>query len=133
MTHEEAEPDGLASLLGGLIEQNLEREPARARYLKPAVVSIEARGAGVGATLRFSRRSVSISGQIARGADVSVIADPNDLLALTAAPLRSGFPDPLRSEGRAVLAAIGSGRVRVRGLFGHPLLVRRLILLLSVA
>ena len=50
---------------------------------------------------------------------------------LAAAPLRGGLPDALTPEGRAVVAALLTGRVRIRGLVRRPLLVRRLTMLLS--
>ncbi len=123
----------MAAILGGLIEQNLAREPARVRMLRPATVVIEAEDAEAVATLRFAVGSVSVSSMIARRADITVIAEPNELLAITAAPLRFGYPDPLKAGGRAVLAGIIARRVRIRGLFRHPLRLRRLTLLLSVA
>lgn len=133
VTYESPEPNGLASLLGGLIEQNLQREPGRLRLLKPANVAIEALDAGVGATIRISAGSVVVSDEASRDAHLTVTADPNRLLAITAAPLRLGFPDPFSAEGRAALADIVSGRIRVRGLVRHPIRLRRLTMLLSVA
>jgi hypothetical protein len=133
VSYEDAEPSGLAAILGGLIEQNLEREPGRARYLRPATVSIEAPDADVGATLTFSEGSVSVSGRSGQRAQLEVTAEPSDLLALTAAPLRFGFPDPFQEEGREIVRSIVSRRVRIAGLIRHPLRLRRLTLLLSVA
>jgi hypothetical protein len=64
-------------------------------------------------------------------ARVVVRADSLRLLELAAAPLRFGLPDVFTPEGRAVLAAIATGRVRVRGLVLRLPAVRRLTMLLS--
>jgi hypothetical protein len=63
--------------------------------------------------------------------DVRVRASGHDLLALAAAPLRFGFPDPFRREGRAVLGRIASGEVRVSGMVRHPMVLSRFSRLLS--
>lgn len=60
-----------------------------------------------------------------------VAASAERLLQLAAAPLRFGVPDPLTREGRAILADILAGRVRVRGLLRRLPAVRRLTMLLS--
>ncbi|MEP7060091.1 MAG: hypothetical protein ABI828_05110, partial [Actinomycetota bacterium] len=66
-------------------------------------------------------------------ARVRVRADSALLLGIAGAPLRFGLPDMFTSPGRAVLADILRGRVRIRGLFRHPLLVSRLTRLLSAS
>jgi hypothetical protein len=65
------------------------------------------------------------------GAQLRIRAASSDLLAITAAPLRLGLPDPFAAEGRAVLGAIVSGRMRIRGMIGHPRRLVRLTELLS--
>ena len=46
VTFVDAEPSGLAEMLGGLIEQNLAADPSRRRLLHPSVVTIDADDAG---------------------------------------------------------------------------------------
>ena len=127
----DAEPSGLASLLGGLIEQNLARDPARERLLKPSLVAITAPDAGVAVTLRIDAHRVVVIEGSDDAAAIEVSADSARLLALTAAPLRFGLPDPLRPEGRAALLDVVSGRVNIRGLLTHLRGVARLTMLLS--
>jgi hypothetical protein len=127
-----AGPSGLAAILGSLIEQNLVREPARARLLRPAVVSIEAIDAQVGITLRIDRDRVEIMDGLDRGAQISITANSSDLLGMTDVPLRFGLPDALRAQGRAVLREVLSRRVRIRGMIAHPRRLARLTSLLSV-
>jgi hypothetical protein len=127
----DAEPSGLASLLGGLIEQNLARDPARERLLTPSLVAIDAPDAGVAITLRIDPHRILVIDGADAHASIGVTGDSARLLALTAAPLRFGFPDPLRPGGRAALADVATGRVKVRGMLSHPRGVARLTMLLS--
>jgi hypothetical protein len=127
------EPSGLAELVGELIRQNLERDPARARRLVPTVATIAVPDAQVAMTLEIDPPRVSIAGTPAARAHLRIRAASDALLRLTGAPLRLGFPDPLRPAGRAALADLVRGRVRVRGLLRHPVRTARLSELLSVA
>ena len=132
MVFADAEPSGLGAMLGGLIDQNLRREPARERLLGPMLVTIEAPDAGVGVTLRVDPGRILVADGAASGAQIAISADGPRLLELAAAPLRFGLPDPLRPDGRAVLRDVLARRVRIRGMISHPRLVSRLTMLLSV-
>ena len=127
----DAEPNGLASMLGKLIEQNLVRDPRRRRLLRPAVVALTATDADVGVTLRIGGGRV----EVANGADprphLAVRTDAHRLLDLAGVPLRLGLPDPLTAPGREVTRALLTGRLRVRGLLRHPMRLMRLNRLLS--
>ena len=128
----DAEPNGLARMLAGLLEGNLARRPERAALLRPAVVEVDATDAGVAVTVRLDAERVRVSnGTGGPRPDVRVRASGHDLLALSAAPLRFGFPDPFRRQGRAVLGRIASGEVRVWGMVRHPIVLSRFSRLLS--
>jgi hypothetical protein len=125
------EPKGLAAMLGGLIEANLATDPTRRSLLRPAVAAIVATDADVRVTLSLSPTEV----RVGSGGHpvVTVLADSASLLALTATPLRFGFPDAFSKEGRRILGMIVRRDIVVRGLARHPLVVSRLTRLLSVA
>ena len=129
---DDAGPSGLAAILGGLIEQNLAREPSRARLLRPAVVSIAAIDAEVGITLHIERDRVAIVDGLDDAAQNTITAASADLLTMTDVPLRLGLPDAFRAEGRAVLRDIASRRVLIHGMISHPRRLARLTMLLSV-
>jgi hypothetical protein len=126
------EPSGLAAMVGGLIEQNLERDPARRRLLRPSSATITVPDAGVAITVRTSPVGVEVTDGADPGATIAITADSERLLGLTSAPLRFGLPDPLDPRGRAVLRDVLSGRVRIRGMLTHPRGLARLSSLLSV-
>ena len=127
----DAEPNGLASMVGGLIEQNLARDPGRARLLTGGSAVLVAPDADVEVSLRLGPGEVQVRNGADPGADLVVTADSGRLLGLAGAPLRFGLPDGVSTEGRAVLRDLAARRVRIRGMASHPGLLRRLTMLLS--
>ena len=126
------EPSGLASMIAGLIEQNLERDPSRRRLLRPVLVSITAPDAEVAVTVRLAPGRVEVSDGADPTSELAIVADSSSLLELTAAPLRFGLPDVFKADGRAVARDVLARRIRIRGLFAHPRLLARVSSLLSV-
>jgi hypothetical protein len=129
----DAEPSGLATMIGGLIEGNLAAHPDRAKLLRPAVVGIVPTDAGVAITLRLAPRRVTVADGLLGRSQVAVEADSGTLTELSSTPLRLGFPDAMTTEGRAITQKLLRGDLRVRGLARHPGIVSRLNRLLSVA
>lgn len=130
---EDEEPNGLAVMIGGLIEANLVHHPRRAELLRPAVVGLFAVDADVGVTLAFERGSVRIANAGSDGrADLRVSADSIALIELAGTPLRLGLPDVLHREGRRAAREVLSGRIRIEGMARHPLTLSRVTRLLSV-
>ena len=133
MEYLEEEPSGLATMVGGLIEANLQGNPDRAVLLQPALVGILAEDAGVAITLRLAPGRVTVADGLVGRPQLVVRTDGETLMELSASPLRLGLPDALSPEGRAVLGKLRSGRLRVRGMLLHPAMLARLNRLLSVA
>jgi hypothetical protein len=135
VVYADLEPNGLAAMVGGLIEANLRQHPERLSLLRPAVVELVAADAGVSVRIALSPRQVTVS----NGSSppdrprVRVVADSDGLLLLSSAPLRFGLPDPMSSDGRAVLAKVLRRQIRISGLVAHPLTLARFARLLSVA
>ena len=132
VTFADADPNGLADLVGRLIASNLEGDPARRRLLRPAVVELSASDANISATIRLSHAGVSISNGSATTPHLRVLADAYDLIELAAAPLRLGLPDVFDARGRAVLRRIATRHVRVSGMLAHPIRLTRFTRLLNV-
>ena len=125
-------PSGLATMVGDLIGQNLERDPARRRLLRPGVATITVPDAGVAITIRLAPEGIEIRDGTDATAQLSIVADSDRLMELTSAPLRFGLPDALDRRGRAVLLDVATRRVRIGGMFLHPRRLARLSSLLSV-
>ncbi|HYG70869.1 MAG TPA: hypothetical protein VEC15_01100 [Actinomycetota bacterium] len=135
VVHADAEPNGLADLLGRLLEGNLAADPTRAKLLVGTTVAIRAVDADVAVVLELSPRAIVIRREaaIAPKCDLAIEATSADLLAMTAAPLALGLPDPRTPSGREILVKIARGQIRIRGLIRSPVLTTRVARLLSVA
>ena len=128
----DAEPNGLAELVGRLIDGNLEAEPERRRLLREAVIELSASDAEIQATIRFSAEGVAVSNGSA-GATAS--HDRRRCIRPRRAgggALLFGFPNAFDAQGRSVLRRIATRHVRVSGMLRHPLRLSRFTRLLSV-
>jgi hypothetical protein len=130
VTDPDAGDGGLAGLVIGLIEQNLERDPSRSRLLRGGTVVIGATDAGAAVRVELVLDLRWEAGWPLE-APVEVRAPSVELMALAAVPLRLGLPDVLTRDGRGIVGAILRGTIRVRGLVRHLPTVRRLTMLLS--
>lgn len=129
----DAEPNGLADLVGRLIETNLEAEPDRRALLRDTVVLLTASDAAIEATVALSSAGVEVSnGRAASRPHLVIDADAYDLIELAGAPLRFGFPDVVHPQGRSVIRRIATRHVRVSGMLRHPVRLSRFTRLLSV-
>lgn len=126
-------PSGFASMLAELLQQNLRRDPTRARFLRPSVAVLEASDAEVVVFVRIDRAGVRVGDGKVPDAHLRIRADAERLLALTTVPLRAGLPDVARPEGRAIVRDLLARRLVVRGLLRHPVRLALLTSLLSVA
>jgi hypothetical protein len=128
----DSDPCGLAHMLGGLIQQNLDRDPGLERLLDGSVVAIAAPDAEVAVTIRLNPDIVVVSNGVATDAQVVVTASSERLLGLASAPLRFGLPDAFSRKGREVLGDVLTRRVRIDGLIRNPHRLSRLTRILSV-
>lgn len=130
--HLEGEPNGLASMVAGLVEANIARDAARARLLASTrgAAQIDVPDAGVTIGLKFIPGALTVTSGAVPGADLRITTDAETLMSLSTVPLRLGLPDALSSEGRGVVFKLLTRGLKVRGLpFGLPLLrtVNRLL------
>jgi hypothetical protein len=130
----DAEPNGLADLVGRLIEANLEADPGRRQLLADTVVRLKASDAAIEATVALSADGVRVANGPPAGRRPHLVlsADAYDLIELAGAPLRFGFPDPFDARGRSVIGRIATRHVRVSGMVRHPVRLSRFTRLLSV-
>ena len=127
------EPNGLAQMLGGLIEANLEQHPERMALLsKPATYTITAPDAEVSVTIHIGPDGVTVANGVRGTPHISVRARSDDLIALSSVPLKFGQPDAMTKEGREVMKKLLTGQVKVRGLVTQSGRLGRLNKLLSV-
>ena len=133
VTYADPEPNGLASMLGGLIEANLTAHPERTALLaKAATYSIAAPDAGTAVTIALAPGAVTLRNGTAGTPDLRIETDSDNLIGLSAVRLRFGLPDAMTKEGRAVNRKLLKGELRVKGLWQHPVKMARLNKLLTV-
>lgn len=128
----DGEPNGLAAMVGGLIEANLNDDPRRARLLRPATVDLVAIDADVGVRLQIGRDEVRVADITRDRPHLRITADAITLVEVASVPLRLGVPDPLSPRGRAIVRKIWSRDIAIEGLLRHPLTLTRLTRLLTV-
>ena len=128
------EPNGLATMLGGLIQANLAAHPEREAALgkRPATFGVSAPDVGVAVSIRLSPGRVQVRNGIVGKPDVRVEADSETLVGMSSVPLKFGLPDVMTKEGREVNRKLLKRELRVRGLLLRPAKLARLNKLLSV-
>jgi hypothetical protein len=127
------EPNGIAALLGALLEANLIEHPELRRFLSPpAAYVVEASDVGVAATIRVAPEGIRIQNGRITDPDVAVEGTSALLVGLSSVPLRLGLPDVMTAEGRSVVRNLLARRMHVKGLVRHPGKLGRLTRLLSV-
>jgi hypothetical protein len=128
----DADPNGLAEMIGGLIEGNLAAHPERQTLLKPAVIAITAPDAEVSITLQIAPGRVAVSNGVRGKPDLRVTAPSDTLIELSSVPLRFGLPDNMTKGGREVTGKLMKRKIKVKGIVRAPAKLARLNKLLSV-
>jgi hypothetical protein len=129
----DAEPNGLAAMLGGLIEANLAAHPDRGKHLgRSATISVFARDVDVGVSIRLLPGKVLIRNGVVNRAHLRIEGDSQTLVGLSAIPVRFGLPDPTKKEGRELIRKLLKRELKVRGMLLHAGKLARLNRLLSV-
>ncbi len=127
------EPNGLAAMLGGVIEGNLAGHPERETLLsKRATFAISAPDVGAAVSIRLLPGVVTVRNGIIGKPNVVVEADSGTLVGLASVPLRFGLPDAGTKEGREVIRKLLKRQLKVKGLLAHPAMLGRLNKLLAV-
>jgi hypothetical protein len=127
------EPNGLAAMLGALIEGNVAAHPELARILsRPATYAIVVPDVDVAVSIRLAGGKVTVRNGVVGRPEVKVTTDSETLMGLSSVPLRFGLPDVMTKVGRDVNRKLIGGKLKVKGLLLHPVKLGRLNRLLSV-
>jgi hypothetical protein len=137
-----AENNGLASMLGDLVRQNLEAKPHKVPDFEAldGTVAIVAEDADVCLTLRFARGHLTIYDGIVGVPDVAIRGTSDLIMAMSDMPLTRSLGLPLPNPrdkaqvavSQSVLSAMRTGELRMYGALFHPGLVLRLTRVMSV-
>lgn len=132
---QDAEENGLALILGDLIRQNIESNPALAGDLRRVnrIFAVTARDedSSVQAFLKFEGNRLTISGAGREKSDVEITGSYEAILSLSKTALIFGLPNPANVNTAAVLKKIAFGEIRICGLI-HLAPILRLLRLIAV-
>ena len=129
----DTEPNGLASMLGGIMEGNLASNPERERLLSDvSTYGIRAPDVDVAVSIRLAPGKITVRNGIVGKPDILVQADSETLVALSSVPLKFGLPDIGTKEGREINKKLLKGQLKVKGLLLHPRKLATLNKLLTV-
>lgn len=110
---------GLATMLGTLLAQNVERNRAKYEDFRrvDADVAFEVGDLGESVTLSFAGDRCTVHNGVTGRPQVRLRTDSDTLLRLSSlriGPL--GLPNYVDANGRSVLRALASGRLRIAGM-----------------
>lgn len=123
-------PNGISASMFALVERGVVRRP---RIAKGLAGTVEIRFKEDFAPLRvvFGKNEVLVEDAVEERGNPDLVIQGSlpDVVQLASAPLFGGVPRPTHARGRAALAHVAGGRVKVEG---SPLLARRLLKLLEI-
>ena len=132
----DAEPSAFASMLGGLIQANVEGKPDRRRDFDElkSRVGIWVTDIDEGVTLEFKGGSLTVHNGLTARRDLTIRADADTVMSLS--NLRIGLfklPVYYDAVGRNVAMKMLTGRLRVEGLVGNLATLNMVTRIFSVA
>ena len=123
-----------AGILAELLTTNLAQHPEKQAVFRRmrGVVAIELEDIETAVTLVFERGKLRIQSEIAACPDLLIRTASDRVTDLNALRIVGGLPWYFDEAGRKVVAHLVTGRLKIAGLFGHPLLLTRLTKIMSV-
>lgn len=122
-----AEEIGLAVMLQDLIVQNIEQNSHKQTDFKKLSISIglEVSDVEIKLTLEFADNTLTIRPGIKNLSGLNITADSSTIMNLSNQKIKWGLPYYFDETGKEILAAMKSGRLKVKGMIFHlPSLIR---------
>lgn len=116
------EPSAFASMLGGLIEANVENSAAKKKDFDAldARVGVFVTDIDEGVTLEFDRGSLTVHNGLKPKRDLTIRAEADTVMNLSNLKIGMfGMPVYFDSVGRGVVTKMVTGRLRIDGLLGN--------------
>ena len=131
---EKAQENGMALMMADLITQNMEQNPEKTKYFNKlkAVVAITAPDAEMKLTMFFNKGSCMVYDGIVGKTDLHIVADSETLLSLSNVSMAAGLPNFFSESGREMLKNMFSGKLKIHGMFLHPVALIRLTNVFSI-
>jgi len=130
----DAQNNGLVDMISNLIIQNMSNHPERRKSLKAMEgnIVIVAKDIDVSVTLECRKGSIIAYDGVKEPYKLKIETDSDSILKLSALKIKAGLPYYFDKTGREVLGMIFKGKLKIKGLFTHPVLLTRVTKLFSV-
>lgn len=121
-------------ILEELITGNIAKSPAKQNIYKKmkGVVAIDLPDIEAAVTLIFGQGKLTIEAGINGNPDIIIRTSYDLVMDLNMINIRWGLPYYFDEAGRRVLGHILSGRLKIKGMFSHTVLLTRLTIIMSV-
>ena len=132
----DAEPSAFASMLGGLIEANVENRPEKRKDFETlaARVGIFVTDIDEGVTLDFQRGSLLVHNGLQPKRDITIRAEADTVMNLSNLKIGPfGMPVYYNEVGRGIAMKLVRGRLRIDGLIGNLATLNTVTRIFSVA
>ena len=129
------EPSAFASMLGGLIEANVEGRPEKKKDFDAlqARVGIWVTDIDEGVTLDFQRGSLTVHNGLEPERDLTIRAEADTVMNLSNLKIGAfGMPVYYNQVGRAVALKLMQGKLRIDGLLGNLAMLNTVTRIFSV-
>jgi hypothetical protein len=129
------EPSAFASMLGGLIEANIENSPAKRKDFDEleARVGIWVTDIDEGVTLEFQRGALVVHNGLQPKRDITIRAEAETVMSLSNLKIGLfGMPVYYNAVGRGVATKLLQGRLRIEGMLGNIATVNTVTRIFSV-
>jgi hypothetical protein len=123
-----------SSIIEELIAGNVTKSPAKQNIYKKmkGVVAIDLPDIEAAVTLIFGQGKLTIEAGINGNPDIIIKTSYDLVMDLNMINIRWGLPYYFDEAGRRVLGHILSGRLKIKGMFFHTVLLTRLTIIMSV-
>lgn len=123
-----------AGILADLLTANLTQRPEKRAVFERmrGEVAIDLADIDAAVTLLFSAGKLRIEEGIAGSPQIVIRTDSDRVMDLNALRIVGGLPWYFDGAGRRVLGHLLSGRLKIEGLFAHPILLTQLTKVMSV-
>jgi hypothetical protein len=124
---EGAEDIGLAIMLHDLMSQNIEQNPHKLPVFKKLdiPVGLSVTDVDIELTLKFCKGVLTIHPGILPSTRLNITAESDTIMNLSNQKIKWGLPFYFDETGWEIVAAIKSGRLKIKGMVGHfPSLLR---------
>ncbi len=123
-----------SSIIEELIAGNVTKSPAKQNIYKKmkGVVAIDLPDIEAAVTLIFGQGKLTIEAGINGNPEIIIKTSYDLVMDLNMINIRWGLPYYFDEAGRRVLGHILSGRLKIKGMFFHTVLLTRLTIIMSV-